>query len=334
MEIKIKLKEAQIHLTDKCNLKCIFCDNPNPNAKDLPDEKWYEIVKDICDLHPFRLTISGGGEPLLRPNLLIKILSMAKSAEVKTSVITNGTLVTKELAKKIVETKCDEWRESIHATTPKLDRFLRGKNLLLQSFRGISYIVEWKKKLKSNFPELAIWMTLTKFGIHQIEDMIKKAASLKIDSVFLRMVNPPSRKEIYPTLFQRKKLVKKMKEYEELANKVGIKLRYGFLPEDILPLETGKIYNGSDFTCLVPFHEIVVFADGRVSPCCNFIKSDENSIAVENVNKKRLKEIWFGEKFENFRKLMLKGIFPEKCKECTPDFKSMDREYRSKLLGS
>jgi radical SAM protein with 4Fe4S-binding SPASM domain len=310
-------------------LRCIFCDNQKLNVDDLPDEKWHEIVEELCDLNPFRLTISGGGEPLLRAKLLLEILNIGKYRKIKTSVITNGTLVTKSLAKEIVESECDEWRESIHATTPRLDEFLRGKNMLLQSFNGIKYISEWKRKLNSDLPKIAIWMTLTKFNIHCIQPMIKKAASLGVNSIFLRMVNPPSRKDVYPTLTQRKKLVNKMKENELLANKVGIEFRCAFLSEDILPVKNNRGGDEGSFTCLVPFREIVIFADGRVAPCCNFIKEDENSLAVESVRKKRLKEIWFGEKFENFRAMMGKGFIPKECKGCTPDFKTMDREYRN-----
>jgi radical SAM protein with 4Fe4S-binding SPASM domain len=330
MRTEVKLKEAQIHLTNKCNLKCIFCDNQKLNVNDLPDEKWHEIVEELCGLNPFRLTISGGGEPLLRAKLLLEILNIGKNRKIKTSVITNGTLVTKSLAKEIVESGCDEWRESIHATTPKLDEFLRGKNMLFQSFNGIKYISEWKRKLNSDLPEIAIWMTLTKFNIQCIEAMIKKAASLGVNSIFLRMVNPPNWKDVYPTLAQRKRLVNKIKENELLANRVGIKFSYAFLPEDILPRKSNeKISNGNNFTCLVPFHEMVIFADGRVAPCCNFIKKDENSVVIENVRNKSLKEIWFGEKFENLRAAVSKGIFLEKCSECTPDFKTMNREYKN-----
>lgn len=326
--MKIKLKESQIHLTNKCNLRCIFCDVSNLETKDLSDEKWEEIVQDLCDLKPFNLTISGGGEPLFRPQLLMRIIKLVKEKGIKTSVITNGTLVSQKLAREIVESQCDEWRESIHTPFSKVDKFIRGKSYLLRSFRGIRWIAKWKEKLNTNLPKLVIFMTLTKFNIYHIPAMIKKANSLKVNSILLRMVNPPTNERVYPTIFQRENVVKNLGDYRKMANKYGIKLELAFSSKDILQRD------GGDITCLIPFHELVIFADGRVSVCCNFIKDGINSPAIESLRNKSLKEIWFGEKFNDFRRKMLKGIKIKRCKECTPDFKTTEREYRRRLLNS
>lgn len=327
MNMEIKLKELQIHLTNKCNLHCIFCDIPNQGTEDLSDDKWEEITQDICYLKPFNLTISGGGEPLLRSQLLMRIIRMVKEEGIKTSVITNGTLVSQKLAREIVESECDEWRESIHTPFTKLDELIRGKPYLRKSFRGISWIAKWKEKLKSKLPKLVIFMTLTKFNIHHVPAMIRKASLLKVNSILLRIVNPPTNEKVYPTISQRETLIRNLENYRKMANRYGIKLELAFIPEDLLQADGGNI------VCLIPFHELVVFADGRVSVCCNFIKDGINSPAVDSLKNKNLKEIWFGKKFNEFRKKMLKGIKIKKCRECTPDFKTTEREYRKKLLS-
>jgi MoaA/NifB/PqqE/SkfB family radical SAM enzyme len=326
--MKVKLKEAQIHLTNRCNLKCIFCEVPFFRTKDLSDEKWYQIIEELCELKPLALTLSGGGEPLLRPKLLLHAIKKVKEVGTRALVITNGTLVTSTFAKKLVEYRCDEWRESIHTPFVKADSFVRGKSMLTQSFEGIKLIAHWKRKLESDFPQLVIWMTLTKHTITHIRAMIKKCTSLGVNSLFLRIVNPPENKKVYPSLAQRQKLLRKLPEYKSVAEKSGIELRCGFLPRDILP----HLPDGGKLTCLIPFHELVVFADGRVAVCCNFIKDDTSSPGVESLKGKGLREIWFGDKFNNFRKCMLDGILFDRCVACTPDFKMTDREYKEKLI--
>jgi len=333
---KIQLTRAQIHLTNRCNLRCKFCEVPTKfvNTKDLPDEKWIEIVNELSELKTKEITISGGGEPTLRFNLLIKILEITRKNNIKTGIITNGTQVSKKYARMIVELQPDEWRTSICSPDRKIDAYLRGRDMSEKSFKGISYIAEWKKKKGSELPKLEVWMVQTKYNIDSIESMIKKAYSVGANSLSIRMVNPPN-SPLYPTKEQRKKLVEKMEEYKKYAEKLGLELKFHFQPADILSTSQSKVNNVKEdestcnLICMIPFHEIVIFADGRVAVCCNFIAYPENSEVIEDVKKKSIREIWFGRKFNKLRERILNGNPPDRCRECTPDFKSVDREYKN-----
>ena len=338
---RVKLIRAQIHLTNKCNLRCKYCEIPVKfaNSKDLSDDKWMDIVKELIELKVNEITISGGGEPTLRFELLIKILELLSKNRIKVGVITNGTMVNYKYAKKIVENSPNDWRTSICSPIKKTDSFLRGKDLLTKTFKGLEYIVKWRKKLKSGErPQVKVWMVLTNYNISHIPLMIKKASKIGVDCVCLRMVNPPN-SWLYPTKRQRELFKKNLEGYKKLAEKLDIELRVYFSLQEILP-ESESLQNREPrkeerkIMCLIPFHEIVVFADGRVSPCCRFIVSNEDSIAVENCTKRSLKEIWFGEKFNLFRKRILENKVPEECKNCTPDFKFINKEYNNNKISS
>ncbi len=347
---KVELRRAQIHLTNRCNLNCKYCEVPRKfvHTKDLADDKWIEIVNDLCEMKAREITISGGGEPTLRFDLLIDILKITRKNDIKTGVITNGTLLRNDFARKVVEVQPDEWRTSICAPEKNIDAFLRGEDLSEISFNGIRYISEWKKKLNSELPKLEIWMVQTKYNIQSIEKMIQKASEIGANSISLRMVNPPN-SWLYPSEEQRKTFVKNLDNYKKIAIELGLELRIHFTLDDILPhniIENIYEIEGSNNTkfsskiklenrvkkdkivCMFPFHELVIFADGRVSPCCNFIAHDETSKAVENITDKNLKKIWFGKKFEQFRKNMVENNPPARCRECTPDFQCVNREYK------
>ena len=93
------------------------------------------------------------------------------------------------------------------------------------------------------------------------------------------------------------------------------------LPDDIknqLSFTNHKIMEKVPVFCKVPFTEVVVFADGSVSQCCNFI--GRKSKFVDKILNKSLEEVWYGEKFENLRKEIIKGNWPDRCRECTLDF--------------
>jgi len=233
---KLELKRAQIHLTNRCNLFCKYCEVPAKfsNTKDLPYGKWIEVMDDLVDLKTKELTISGGGEPMLRFDLLIEILRITRDNGIKTGVITNGSLMNEDYARRIVEVQPDEWRTSICTSDKKTDAFLRGKDLSETSFKGISYLAKWKNKLDSELPKLEIWMLQTRYNITNIQEMIKKADILGANSLSLRMVNPPNG-WLYPTENQRKELIKKLDYYKKFAQNFNIELRIHFTVDDILP---------------------------------------------------------------------------------------------------
>lgn len=104
-----------INLTTKCNLRCKYCFNPKKVHQDLKLEDAINFIDSIVSFKPhaskYFVDLSGSGEPLL---CLDKILSIAKYCnkkqdEIKKDIIvqfvTNGTLLTKEMAKILKEHK-------------------------------------------------------------------------------------------------------------------------------------------------------------------------------------------------------------------------------------
>ena len=96
----------QWHLSENCNLKCLHCyqENHKPiclNYKKL--EKIYNDYKELLKVLDKRGHINiTGGEPLCNP-YLFKILDLIKkdSNLISFSILTNGTLINEEIAKKL-----------------------------------------------------------------------------------------------------------------------------------------------------------------------------------------------------------------------------------------
>ena len=89
-EGKILPRHLQLNPTNQCDLNCSFC-SCSDRVKGL--ELSFDEIKDI--LYTFKLfgtvglTITGGGEPLLHPNIN-EILDLAKKLNIKTGLVTNG----------------------------------------------------------------------------------------------------------------------------------------------------------------------------------------------------------------------------------------------------
>jgi len=104
---------APIHVrlkpTNRCNHKCSFCsydpsqgditvrDEMFHREDEIPREKLLEILDDLKDMGVMAVTFSGGGEPLLHPNI-VEALQKVKDSGVKYAIITNGQLLNEERA--------------------------------------------------------------------------------------------------------------------------------------------------------------------------------------------------------------------------------------------
>jgi radical SAM protein with 4Fe4S-binding SPASM domain len=175
--------------------------------------------------------------------------------------------------------------------------------------------------MKVASPYISVWMVLTEFNIEEIELMIEKASSLGANELSLRMLNG---RDFFPSESQLEKFKENFKKYEEIAQKNHIKLKCHFSFDNIFQTNKSGI-NSHNFICALPFYELVIFADGRVAPCCRFIKLKKESMG--NVKEKSVPEIWFGERFEKFRRKILEYEVPEICKDCNPDFKFASSKY-------
>ncbi|HLY26369.1 MAG TPA: GTP 3',8-cyclase MoaA [Aggregatilineales bacterium] len=89
----------RVSLTDKCNLRCVYCMNEDmvfrPNPELMQDDELLTLVRVFADLgfDKYRLT---GGEPTVRPNLVEIVREMRATPGVNSlTMTTNGVLLTK-----------------------------------------------------------------------------------------------------------------------------------------------------------------------------------------------------------------------------------------------
>lgn len=107
----------RLEITSHCNLKCEYCHNSEySNRKD--DMSTQEIKQLICNLkerYPINKILLTGGEPLVNKDIC-EIISLITSLGIKTDMVTNGTLLTNELVKKLEKSGLKRIRFSIDET--------------------------------------------------------------------------------------------------------------------------------------------------------------------------------------------------------------------------
>ncbi len=159
------------NFTQACNLKCKHC-YQNATSKPLPDEMTLEqklkVIDEMGDEYvPF--IAFAGGEPLMGRNFW-DILKRCKERGIHTTVASNGTIITKEIAAKLVEYGVKYVEISIDSSIPEKH----------DEFRGIKGA--WKRAMEgirnaADTPGLRVGMAtcISKLNYDEAEDIIKLA---------------------------------------------------------------------------------------------------------------------------------------------------------------
>lgn len=90
-----RINSIAVHITGKCNLNCVYCNQRNQKDKGMGFQKFYRLIDDAKSNGISDVTLAGG-EPFVHPQIF-EMLNYCKSKNMKVSVYTNGTLIGKDI---------------------------------------------------------------------------------------------------------------------------------------------------------------------------------------------------------------------------------------------
>lgn len=142
-----KLEFASLDVTYGCNFNCLHCFNSSGQKKsfqrEMTDEEALRIAADLAKYEPMSMCICGG-ETLLRKDLVYKIGETVKAISPDSSVnlVTNGFLMTEEIADRLKESKYDLVQVSLDGISNETHNWLRGNDHALEhALRAIDILV-------------------------------------------------------------------------------------------------------------------------------------------------------------------------------------------------
>lgn len=103
------VKKIYIEVTTACNYSCITCIRHSWNAVDrhMDATIFQELLSNMADLPQLKTIHFGGfGEPLSHPNIL-EMIGACKQAGYQVEMITNGSLLTSDVSRKLAELQLD-----------------------------------------------------------------------------------------------------------------------------------------------------------------------------------------------------------------------------------
>ncbi|MDI6826337.1 MAG: radical SAM protein [Candidatus Aenigmarchaeota archaeon] len=334
--------KLQLNPTNRCNLKCKFCwlrdfDSGNLNLDEISEKKYREIIEEAYDLDVKEIEITGGGEPTMRRDILT-IMESIKNHEMRGRLITNGTLLNEKIIKNLITIGWDEIVISLDAPNKEINDYLRGRGSFERATKAIKTLQIMKNTSDSEKPKLSIHMVLCNKNIHLLPETFEFIYSfgcknLLVEPIVLLAEKTGAGKELLLEKKHEKLLLRYLKEATEVAYKHNCetnvdKLEMKFIEnvnkmQEVVKKEGGK-ENFLLTPCYQPWYSMIIRPWGEVGPCCMFDGG-------ESIIEKSLEEIWFGDFFENMRKLLAKNKLPDFCSKCNLSQIIENRKIRTEL---
>ena len=335
---------ATLILTYNCNCRCKMCfyyneDEIKNTSKIISKNKKLllttEEILDIIDQMAsmgVRVLNLHGGEPLIRRDI-IEIIKYAKNKKLVVTITTNGMLINENLAKELVNLNIDWLNFSIDGPQ-KIHNEIRGFKGYDKIVKAIKGVQKYKKSLNKNLPKISIASTISTKNMSHLHEVIKMANELGVNEVTYALstyyskstsqktkqliglgkpeINEPGNPVLKESLIKIKPeiVMEEKNKIKKYAKKYGIHV--WFPTDDCIKNYHNLAYNQSNF-CWSPWRSLVISPYGYLYPCIplSFISN-----SVGNTREKKIKEIWNGKEFRQFRiKLKKLKLLPQ-CSKC------------------
>lgn len=150
----------------KCNLQCIHCyahagDREEPDQLDTREAK---AMIDSCAAFGCPVLLFSGGEPLLRGDLL-DLMHYAMSQEMRTTLSTNGTLITRDVARELKKCSTGYVGISLDGMERTHDRFRRREGAWQRALEGL-------ENCRAEGIRTGLRITLTRHNFDEIPELL------------------------------------------------------------------------------------------------------------------------------------------------------------------
>ena len=302
--------------TRNCNLSCVHCRasaTQGPYSGELSTQAAYGLLEEIVSVgNP--IIILTGGEPLLRDDIF-DIASFGTSKGLRMVMAVNGTLVTPQIASRMVES-------GIRRISVSLDG---GSASSHDSFRGVKGAfegaLEGLKNAKNAGLEFQINTTITRSNLGQIPEILRLAESIGAAAHHIFLLVPTGRgKYLIDQEIDAREYEQTLNWFYDQRNKTSLQLKATCAPHYYRILRQRARAEGRNVTfeshgldavtrgCLAGSGFCFVSHVGVVQPC-GFL-----DLPCGNVTQQSFGEIWRNS--EVFQKLREPNRLGGKCGHC------------------
>jgi len=315
----------QISVTSRCNLRCQMC-NAWKDAKKEHELSLEEIKSVIsqCKEWGVKEVNLCGGEPLISESIF-DIIRFAKVSGMKVILTTNGTLITEDLAKELIQSGLDIITISVDGSKAATHDSIRAQpgafDKIMQGIKYLNSCPDTKKLIK------VMILTLSNYNFEELEEYFSLARSLSIDALYITSV-----------VFDNVKLYKqdssgtegnlwitgeRLNKLDQMIDKINILQRQGYglnYPSfSLIKKYFRRNIRKGEWVCFAGYRRLALVPGGTIQMC-----GEE----IGNIRKEpSIKRIWYSAKARK------KRISIRKCRNyCLQDCHARDESASLKNI--
>jgi len=307
-----ELRDVVIKQTLACTANCPTCALRRHVHADLKGgtslsfERWRDLLAEAAELGASRLIISGGEPTLYRE--LAGLVETGRRHGLSVRVNSNGSLITEEYARSLLDAGLDVMCISLYATSPERMAAMRGNPVLWKKATDAIRILA---ALERDYPafEVRSQTILSRENLADFPALLEIHASLGSRHVTVSYLEGDFERQHLPRAadvrrFREAVLPEALRVCHAqgplagrlAARNVGRLFSPALLAAD--DWEAGR-YWSRDRGCRVPSRQALILANGDVHPC-NIVEYTHEPV-VGNLTGPSLTAVWNGEAWRRFR---------------------------------
>jgi radical SAM protein with 4Fe4S-binding SPASM domain len=279
---------VQWHLTEACNLWCKHCYQGERSIEEMPFPDIKKTVAEISDMiddwsEAYGVEFSRsmnitGGEPFLRRDCF-DILGEIKKKGFEVSLLTNGTLVTRERAQRLADLGVDAVQVSMEGAEDVHDA-IRGKGSYDAAVAGVEWLVDCGLAVTLN-------VTVSDLNAEQVKKVVAFGSHAGVKRIGFSRLVPAGKgrallsqmltqerlRELYGSLFSLELKSLEIVTGDPVATQMKIK-------------SNGDAGDTAMSGCSAGVAGLTILPNGNVTPCRRL------PLSLGNVRKDSLREIW------------------------------------------
>lgn len=308
--------QIQVDLTNKCNHDCIYCfyHGVNKNIIESFDRKAtmpfptiMRLIDDMVRLKIPALQITGGGEPLVYPQIK-EVLDRVNETDLELAMVSNGALMTDDIISRLH--KLSWIRISVDAATDVT--YAQTQNTRVEEFKKVvTNIGKLTKELKNTV--VGVSFVINPLNYKEIYQACKLYKELGVHNVRLSIAYTDDQNKIFEPFMS--EMIESARKARELNDENFRVFDLGYT--HVIHLAEKKNYKICGYSHLTAAIE----ANGNVRPCCTLKAATHSNFG--NINDSSFDDIWFGET----RKTWVEKFNVNSCILCWMDDKNEFIDY-------
>jgi len=301
----------QWHLTEKCNLHCTHCYQTGKQMYEMTLPEIKDTIHEISDTLDIWMKTYGinftpsvnltGGEPFLKKDIF-EILDEFRSRGFEIYLLTNGTLIDRDVAKQLHDLDIKGVQVSIEGPEG-IHESIRGRGSFAGSLRGVTNLLDAGHEVTLN-------VTLSYLNAGYFIDLFRLSSNLGVQKLGFSRLVPSGRGETLMKEMLKTEDVKSLYDKIFSMNINGLEIVTGDPVASQSRRETRDMDDGDIALggCAAGISGLTILPDGTLLPCRRL------PVPIGNILKDSLREVWA--ESEVLNALRDRSMYKGKCGSC------------------